>query len=64
LPAIGWLLTRNSKPYAYLANSIQKTATADEVKAMLESFGAERASVQNYWPFGAAAKVVAYKPEL
>jgi len=64
LPTIGWLLTRNSKPYAYLANSIQKTATADEVKAMLESFGAERASVQNYWPFGAAAKVVAYKPEL
>ena len=62
LPLIGWILTRNSKPYAYLANSIQKTATADEVKTMLESLGAEKASVQYYWPFGAAAKVVAFKP--
>lgn len=62
LPLLGWLLTRDAKPYAYLAHSIQHTATPKEVKSMLESMGAERVTVSLYWPFGAAAKIVAYKP--
>ena len=61
LPLLGWLMTGDAKPYTYLANSIQSTATPREVKAMLEELGADRVEVTSYWPFGAAAKIMAYK---
>ena len=61
LPLLGWLMTGDAKPYKYLANSIQSTATPREVKAMLEELGADRVEVTSYWPFGAAAKIMAHK---
>lgn len=61
LPLLGWLMTGDAKPYKYLANSIQSTATPREVKAMLEELGADRVEVTSYWPFGAAAKILAHK---
>jgi ubiquinone/menaquinone biosynthesis C-methylase UbiE len=60
VPLFGALLSRNAKPYHYLAASIQQTVAVPRVAAALRAAGCDNVSITSY-TFGAAARVVATK---